>query len=220
MFFSSSYLQALIANLLIVVSLSFNIARGEASKNPNADLIIKDYGTYGHLFNIAEPSMLEEIMEKLELAKENGTLEQLQNKFAEKVKARIVRPVPVANLKKATIDRSWTYDPTYTQKTNIIDDQGRVIIEAGTTINPLTKLKWGEALIFIDGEDKSQVQWANKMQGKIVLTNGTPLLLAEQLKRPVYFDQGGILCQRFKIEAMPAVIEQDGLLLKVSEVKI
>ena len=144
----------------------------------------------------------------------------MQNKFAEKVKARVVRPLPVANLTKATIDRSWSYNPTFTQETDITDDQGRVIIAAGTSINPLKKLRWGQPLIFIDGEDKSQVQWANAKQGKIVLTNGAPLALGDQLKRPVYFDQGGILCHRFKIEAMPAVIEQDGLLLKISEVKI
>ena len=64
------------------------------------------------------------------------------------------------------------------------------------------------------------MEWASGKTGKIVLTNGAPMLVAKQLKRPVFFDQGGILCHRFKIEAIPAMVEQDGLLLKLSEVSI
>ena len=72
----------------------------------------------------------------------------------------------------------------------------------------------------LDGEDKEQVQWAKTQLGKITLTNGAPLELGKELNRPVYFDQAGILCNRFNIEAVPAIIEQDGLLLKISEVKL
>jgi conjugal transfer pilus assembly protein TraW len=187
---------------------------------PAPTLTIKDYGVHGHLFDIAEESLLKEIMAKLELAKENGTLEKLQQQFTEKVKAKVLRPTPVANLYKATTNRSWTYNPIYTQETDIIDDKGMVIIAAGTSVNALEKLKWGEPLIFIDGEDKEQIQWAKGKHGKVVLTNGAPLDLGKELNRPVYFDQNGILCRRFKIEAVPAIIEQDGLLLKVSEVRV
>ena len=221
-------LKFLMVTLLLGSSLSPHIANAKESttnssvqsKNPDSELMIKDYGTYGQVFNIAEECLLKEIMERLELAKENGTLEQLQSKFTEKVKSRVLRPLPVPNLRKSIANRSWTYNPTFTQETDIIDHEGRVIIAAGTNINALEKLKWVEPLILIDGEDKDQVKWASGKTGKIVLTNGAPLALGEQLKRPVFFDQGGIFCHRFKIEATPAVIEQDGLLLKVSEVKI
>ena len=187
---------------------------------PEPTLTIKDYGVHGNLFKIEEESLLKEIMAKLELAKENGTLEKLQQQFTEKVKAKVLRPTPVANIKKSITNRSWTYNPTYTQETDIIDDKGVVIIPAGTTVNALEKLKWGEPMIFIDGEDKEQIQWAKNKHGKVVLTNGTPLELGKELNRPVYFDQAGILCHRFKIEAVPAIIEQEDMLLRISEVRI
>jgi conjugal transfer pilus assembly protein TraW len=183
-------------------------------------LTIKDYGVHGHLFDIAEESLLKEIIAKLELAKENGTLEKLQQQFTKKVKAKLLRPTPVANLHKATTNRSWTYNPTYTQETDIIDDKGVVIIPAGTTVNALEKLKWGEPMIFIDGEDKEQIQCAKNKHGKVVLTIGAPLDLGKESNRSVYFDQAGILCNRFKIEAVPAIIEQEDMLLRISEVRI
>ena len=187
---------------------------------PEPTLTIKDYGVHGNLFKIEEESLLKEIMAKLESAKENGTLEKLQQQFTEKVKAKVLRPTPVANLHKATTNRSWTYNPVYTQETDIVDDKGMVIIAAGTSVNALEKLKWGEPMIFIDGEDKEQIQWVKNKHGKVVLTNGTPLELGKELNRPVYFDQAGILCNRFSIKAVPAIIEQDGFLLKISEVKL
>lgn len=207
-----------ISCLTILLIASF--ATAETKIALESKLIIKDYGIRGNVFNIAETSILEEIMEKLEIAQKDGTLGKLQTEFNEKVKARVLRPLPVLNLKKAAVDRSWTYNPSYTQETDIIDDKGSVIVAAGTTVNALDKLKWGEPLIIIDGEDKSQVKWARVKQGKIVLTNGAPLELGNQLNRPVYFDQGGIFCHRFKIESLPAIIEQEGRLLRISEVKL
>ena len=183
-------------------------------------VVIEDYGVHGHLFNITEESILEEIMVKLKLAQKDGTLEKLQTEFTNRVKEKVLRPTSVANITKAAKSRSWTYNPTYTQDTTIVDDKGRVIVAAGTSVNALDKLKWGEPLILIDGEDDEQVNWATKQVGKIVLTNGAPLELTELLKRPVYFDQGGLLCQRFKIESVPAIIEQEAKLLRVREIKI
>lgn len=184
------------------------------------NVTIEDYGVRGHLFNIAEDSILEEIMAKLQLAEKDGTLEKLQLEFTNKVKERVLRPLSVANITKAAKDRSWTYDPSYTQDTTIIDDKGQVIVAAGTTVNALDKLKWGEPLILIDGDDDEQIKWAAKQIGKLVLTKGAPQEVAQQLKRPVYFDQGGLFCHRFKIESVPAIIEQENKLLRVREVKI
>jgi conjugal transfer pilus assembly protein TraW len=74
-----------------------SIPREKTSSKP----IIKDYGTHGQVFNIAEECLLEEIMSRLELAKEDGTLDLLQNEFTEKVKARVLRPVTRSKLNKS-----------------------------------------------------------------------------------------------------------------------
>ncbi len=184
----------------------------------------KDYGNKGHLFEILEVSVLEEIMSKLKEAEEKGEIQKLQKEFNDRVKAKILRPNPVPDIKKASINRLWTYSPTFTQETDIVNHEGRIIVKAGTTVNALDKFSWGEPLIFIDGDDDEQVSWVmtNHKSGKIVLVSGSPLELQKKINRPVFFDQGGILCRRFKIEAVPCVVEQEKgqKHLKINEVKI
>lgn len=181
---------------------------------------VQDFGTRGKVFPIKEESLLVEITRKLKVAKEDGSLEKLQNEFTQKVKDKINRPNPVANVKRAKENRSWTYNPTYRQDKDIKDGRGNIIVRAGTTVNALDTMSWGEPIIFIDGDDKEQVAFAKKQKGKITLTRGAPLELANNIGRRVYFDQGGILCAKFKIENVPAKVEQEGNLLRVSEVRI
>nr|WP_231726356.1 type-F conjugative transfer system protein TraW [Rickettsia rhipicephali] len=182
--------------------------------------IIKDYGIRGHSFPIIEQSLLEIIMTKLKIAQQSGSLEKMQDEFKEKVKEKIVKPAAVLGLHKATKDRSWTYDPTFIQKTDIKDQTGKIIIKARTKINPLETISWGEPLILIDGDDKEQVAWAKSKIGKLVLTKGSPSQLAQQLNQHVFFDQGGTLTTHFKIKAIPAMVKQEDSLLKISEIKI
>jgi conjugal transfer pilus assembly protein TraW len=180
----------------------------------------KDYGVHGHLFVIEEQSVLEEIMEKLEESEKSGKLKEMQAGFVERVKKRVLRPMRVANIGRAKSNRSWTYNPSYTQKTTLTDHKGRVIVAAGTTVNALDKLQWGEAFIFIDGDDREQVEFAKGRKGRIILVGGMPIKLSEELGRRVYFDQGGIYCNKFKIESVPAIVEQEGRRLKISEVSL
>lgn len=178
---------------------------------------IEDFGTHGHLFDIKEVSLLAEIMGKLKEAQDNGKLKELNEQFIARVKEKVLRPVVVAGIKNADKSRSWTYDPTYVQLEDIRDNKGRVLIAAGTTINPLDKLQWGKKVILIDGDNSGQVSWAKSQDGIITLVRGAPLIAAKELNRRVYFDQGGYLCKRFRIEAVPAIIEQDGRLLRITE---
>jgi conjugal transfer pilus assembly protein TraW len=79
-----------------------------------------------------------------------------------------------------------------------------------------------EGLIFIDGDDEKQVQFALKVRTqkekklKIVLVKGMPLKLQKQNKVWIYFDQGGVITRQFGINQIPALVEQDGLKLKIS----
>ncbi|MCC8399460.1 MAG: type-F conjugative transfer system protein TraW [Rickettsia endosymbiont of Platyusa sonomae] len=204
----------------LILSFGFSTVLVSNSLAEDNKTIIKDYGIRGHTFPIIEQSLLEVIMTKLTLAKQNGLLDKMQDEFKEKVKEKIARPRAVLGLHKATKDRSWTYDPTFTQKTSIQDQNGRIIVPAGTSVNPLDSLSWGEPLILIDGDDQSQVVWAKSQQGIIVLTNGSPIELGKKLGQDIYFDQGGMLIERFKIEAIPAIVVQDGKRLRVKEINI
>lgn len=159
-------------------------------------------------------------MAKLKIAKQNGILEKVQEEFKNKVKKKISRPTPVLVLVTANKNRSWYYDPSFIQKTDIKDQAGNIIVKAGTNVNPLEQISWGKPLIFIDGDDEKQVSWATSREGKLVLTRGSPIELAQKLNKAIFFDQAGALTSRFKIKAVPAMVEQEGVLLKISEIKI
>ncbi|WP_032138652.1 type-F conjugative transfer system protein TraW [Rickettsia tamurae] len=176
---------------------------------------ILDYGVRGHIFPIIEESLLEIIMARLKIAEQNGALEKMQEEFKNKVQQKISRPTAILTLAKTSINRNWHYDPSFIQKTDIKDQAGKIIVKAGTSVNPLEKI-----LIFIDGDDEQQIKWSNSKIGKLVLTSGNPIKLAKKLNKPVFFDQGGVLTTRFKIKAVPAIACQEGKLLKISEIKI
>ncbi len=140
---------------------------------------ILDYGVRGHVFPIIEESLLEIIMARLKIAEQNGALEKMQEEFKNKVQQKISRPTAILALAKTSINRNWHYDPSFIQKTDIKDQAGKIIVKAGTSVNPLEKISWGEPLMFIDGDDEQQIKWSNSKIGKLVLTNGNPIKLAK-----------------------------------------
>lgn len=181
---------------------------------------VKDFGTHGHTWPIAEKSLLEVIQERLRAVDKRGRLKELQQKFVERVKKTIGSPKPCRTIKRTHTPREYFFDPTYTQKEEIKDHEGRIVVQAGTSVNPLDYVSWGEDLILIDGRDPEQVGWALPKSGKVVLVEGNPLDLSAQHKRWFYFDQGGIIARKFGIEQVPAVISQAGKHLKIKEIKI
>jgi conjugal transfer pilus assembly protein TraW len=129
---------------------------------------------------------------------------------------------------------------------DIILPCGKVLHRAGTVINPLDHMSWSGRLIFIDARDKEQVQWLQKelvyleenqvkevnanastdkatgenTNTKIILTGGKPFEIENMLDRKVYFDQFGELTGKFNIQNVPAIAEQDGKMLKITEIDI
>ena len=113
---------------------------------------------------------------------------------------------------------------TITAPRDIADDKGRVIIAAGTRVNPLDTVSMRAPLVFLDGDDPAQLAWASarygKTNAKLILVRGAPLALMKARQRRFYFDQGGTLVKHFGIRAVPAVVEQQGRVLRISEVPI
>lgn len=88
-------------------------------------------------------------------------------------------------------------------------------------------------LIFVDGRDQLQVTWLkeqildkstidrdNKIEDRIILVGGKILDLQEELSTLLYFDQAGELTSKFSIKFVPAIVEQEGKSLKVTEICI
>jgi conjugal transfer pilus assembly protein TraW len=62
------------------------------------------------------------------------------------------------------------------------------------------------------------VKWALSQEGKIVLVQGTPLLLTKEHKRTFFFDQGGVLVKKLGLSKVPARVSQKDKVLLVEEI--
>ena len=123
----------------------------------------------------------------------------------------------------ARVDRVFYYDPTIVVPFDLKDHKGRVFHKAGTRFNPLTVRALTKSLIFIDARENHQLQWfvdyidAVEAPYKLILVGGSPTKLSEQLGIPCFFDQHGVLTHKLGIKAVPAVVKQDGVRLRIEE---
>lgn len=181
----------------------------------------RDYGTLGATWAIAEPDLLSVIRARLLAAQQNGTLAAMNNKFIEAARASVHRPHPVAGITPARMDRRWSYDPSVTIAEDIRDARGNLIAAKGQTFNPLHRLGMAHAFAFIDGDSAQELAWAMKQGAPdklwIVLVKGSPTDRMKELQRRFYFDQQGVLTQKFGIEHTPALISQQGDRLDIRE---
>ena len=183
----------------------------------SAELQAKDFGTQGHSFAIIEEDFLEVINAKL--TKINW--DEFNKKVQNKTKEYIERPIAVAGITKSKESKEFFYDPTYVLDQEVRDHKNQLIHGAGTKINPLEFAPLREDLIFIDGDDETQINLALKLRKekqervKIILVKGSPLKLQREEKIWIYFDQGGILTSKLGITQVPTLVTQEGVQLKI-----
>ncbi len=188
--------------------------------------VAKDYGIHGETYQISEKDFLQEIQEKLQAAKKDGKIAKFQDDLKKQMISGVNSPKAVEDITTATTSRQWFFDPSVSKPTDLKDQNGKVFYKAGTKVNPLDYISLTKAVIFIDGSDKTQMQWAlkqhkiRKSQTKIILVRGQIIDLMKTTKVRLYFDQGGILTSKFGIKAVPAIVEQEGKVLKVREVAL
>ena len=184
------------------------------------DAYSKDFGVQGQRWEIAETDILEYIDQKLKAV----DIKQLQEEMIKKTKERVERPEPVYGIKDNLLERKYYFDPSYVVPEDIYDQKGNLLYRAGYKVNPLNQVPLRERLIFINGDNEAQVKYAltkrNEYQGlaKIILTKGAPLKIQRKEKVWIYFDQQGVLTKKFGIKAVPVIVEQAGLRLKITEI--
>ena len=181
----------------------------------------RDYGQLGASFAIEEPDLLAHISNRLNDAKNSGQLDALNRDFAKRSEARVRRPVPVSGISAATTTRAWNFDPSIIIDHDIKDHKGNMIAQAGKRINPLDFTVIKQKLVFLDGDNAKQMAWAigryTSFNAKLILVNGAPLEAMSLHKRRFYFDQNGFLISKFGIAHTPAVVEQNGKVMRVTE---
>ena len=174
----------------------------------------KDYGLKGHSFAIHEENLIEVIKRK--------TSQIPYQKLHETAIQNIIKQDAAFIPKQAKIYRSFYLDPTFTVSSDIKDLKGKIIVRKGEQVNPLTKRTISSALLFIDGTNQEQVNWASQQKGtfKWILVKGDPISLEEERKQPVYFDQGEQYVRHFRISCFPAKVSQVGQRLQIEEIPL
>jgi conjugal transfer pilus assembly protein TraW len=184
----------------------------------------RDYGQQGAVFPVVEADLLSVIQKRLMTMQANGEIDRANQALAERTVAKVRRPAAVAGIETATEERRWRFDPTITVRQDLRDARGRVIVAAGTRVNPLDTVPLRQRLVFINGDDPGQVAWARTMttalSAKLILIAGSPFALMKAEQRRFYFDQQGTLIRHFGIRAVPAVVEQQGRILAVRELVV
>jgi conjugal transfer pilus assembly protein TraW len=186
-----------------------------------APALARDYGQQGALFPVVEADLLSVIQKRLTAMQASGEIDRANRQLAERTAVQVRRPAPVSGIGHAAEERRWTFDPTITVNADLRDGRGRVVVAAGTRVNPLDTVPLRQRLVFLDGDDEGQVAWAmgapTALNAKLILVSGSPFALMKAEQRRFYFDQKGTLTRHFGIRAVPAVVEQQGRTLAVSE---
>lgn len=212
---------------LIMTSFSCHAETLLLGNENESEITLLDHGVHGELFAIEEEDMIEVLMRRLTLLKESGKLDAFQQDFQEKARKNVLEPKAVSHITPTTHERVFYVDPTLIIEGDIvipegINQAGHVLARTGDLLNPLHTLKPHKGLLFIDGDDEVQQQFAvqHAHQFDIVLVKGKPLELENKLNLPIFFDQGGIITKRYGITHVPAKMEVDDDRLKFTEFKL
>lgn len=183
----------------------------------------EELGVVGPTYPIAEHDAIAMLKHRLLEMQANGGLAAIEARARQRA-LRDIKDLPaVPGLSTVTEYASRLIDPTVTYAKPITNDEGAVIVPAGTRINPLDVVTLHERLVFFDGRDPAQVKAVQALADrdgtavKPILTGGSWFDLTKSWKRQVFFDQQGRLTQRFGITRVPAVISQQGNQLLLEE---
>jgi len=186
-----------------------------------AHLQAADHGQMGETFPIIETDLLTTIEAKLRALEASGGIAALQRQMQNQAVTSVRRPRPVAGLSAATVRREWLFDPSVVAQDDIHDTKGNLIAARGTRVNPLGLVQLRQDLVFVDGNNAAEVEWAlrswSDLKAKIIFVSGSPFDAMKPWQRRFYFDQGGTLTGKFGIRHTPAVVSAAGANLKISE---
>jgi len=175
-------------------------------------------GEIGHLgptYPIIEEDALLVMQRKLQHMDSTGQLQSLQRQSQEQILNAIESPAPISGITEATSRVTHYIDPTLTLPQEIKDHTGRIVIAAGSTVNPLEHMRLSKRLVFFDGRDALQAEKVKAIVAKegskikAILVAGSFMATMRAWGAQVYFDQYGKLVRRFNITQVPTIVSQD-----------
>lgn len=170
----------------------------------------------------------EQLKDEVRKKKASGELDEFWRKYRDKVAEAVKHPTPLG-IKSNYEIRTEIHDLRFVVPQDYVNERGQVVAKRGTVIEPLRINPLMTGLIFIDGRDPKQIDYAIlrglKQSLKIVLTAGSPLELRYKYQNarwrtgtgiPFYFDQRKMIINSFQklygitINSVPATLYQQG----------
>lgn len=192
----------------------------------------EDLGTKGQTY-ATDKDGREQLKDVVRQKQQSGEIDRFWKDYQSKTIDAIKNPAPLGIASSYT-QRVELRDLRFSFSNDMKDERGRVIVKAGTVVEPLKVSPLTTGLIFIDGRDQAQVAYAIKRGRaeplKIVLTAGSPFDLRVKYKNaewwgsktiPFYFDQKKMIINNLKrlygidIASVPAVLTQQGTKLSI-----
>lgn len=170
-----------------------------------------DLGTWGDLWPVREQDMLQLITQRMQKLQTSGQWDQTMDAFKQRAIENSQRPPPVEGLKRAEKYEQRWFDPSIRLSEDLKDHEGRVFARKGEMVNPLKTVPFMQTLYFINGDDPDQVAWMKRqvpetLISRIILVRGSVPETSAALDSRIYFDQNGMLTERFGLTNVPARI--------------
>lgn len=186
-------------------------------------------GTIGPTFQIIETDLLKVIEQTVQAKVDSGAWAKMQRDAEKKVRNTIENPKPISGITTAETSRTFYYDPSIVADKTYTDGNGRIVVAAGTRVNPLDHINMSKHLLFFDARVKAQKEKAHELyvfykgRIKLILTGGSYAALMREWEKDdirIYFDQNGTLTKKFAITHVPAIVSQEGKRLRIDELAL
>lgn len=199
--------------LSMTLSLSLLTASTEILKN-------------GTTYKISETNIIQLFKEHVANNKEylQKKLEAEREKMQEKMENYKPKELTI-NLPTSSKEKVFYPDPEYTLKDDIKDSEGNIIYKKGFVFNPLHYISMNDRYVFIDYTNKKQREWVKSQKlnkditARIIITNGRVFDAIKEFEREVFY-ANDILINKFKLEAVPSIVEQEQDRIKVTQIKL
>lgn len=181
-----------------------------------------------------DPSGADQLRELARKKQQSPEVARFWEDYRAKTLEAIKHPQPLG-IPTSLQSRTEMRDLRFQFQSDFRDEKGRVLVPRGTVVEPLKIKPMMFKMLFIDGRDQSQIDYAikrgNEFPLKIILTAGSPLELRQRYKDtpwlgargvPFYFDQRKMIISSLDslygihLSSVPVELAQEGTRMKVS----
>jgi len=188
---------------------------GSTGRTTDGSGVVSQVDRLGPVYPVIEPDW----STWLPLQAERRLRERPLTLSRDQVREAIKRKMPEINLAEVKVSRTYTVDPSVQVGRPVSDHTGRILIPAGSRVNPLERLPFFRPIIVIDGRKANQVAWAGGLEEQplILVTGGDLFALSDRFRRQVY-PVPKALIERFAIERAPVMLSSRGGMIEIEEV--